>query len=298
MHIPDSMLQGAVCPASAGLGLLGMAVAAAVAIKSDEKPDPVRFAGVATLIFAAQMVNYPIIGGVSGHLLGAVLAAILLGPAFAVLAMGLVLAVQALLFADGGLLALGANLLNMALPAVAIGAPLHALLKRTTRPALQQALLVVVGGWLATMMAALTASIQVAAGGSVSFLEVSGVLLGHHAWIGLGEGLMSAVLYLALARQPEGSPHRERSLALAAVALLLAPWAASVPDALEATSVRFGLPFTNSLHFAPLADYAVPALSQGQLSTLVAGASGALLTFALARIMASPLQRPIASGRR
>lgn len=289
MHIPDSMLQGAVCPVTAGLGLLGVAAAAVAAAKSEDKPKATRFAGVTTLIFAAQMVNFPITGGTSGHLIGAVLAAALLGPSFAVLAMSLVLAVQALAFADGGLLAYGANLLNMGLLAVAVGAPLHTLLQRRSLTAPRRALLLAGSGWLAVMLAALATSIELAVCGEATFTTVAGAMLGNHAWIGLGEGLLSAALYLALAPQT-GRVLNDRSLALATAALLLSPWASSLPDGLEAAAEHLGLLSEGSTLFALLADYSLPALGQPQLGTLLAGACGALLTFGLARLLAASLR--------
>ena len=144
MHIPDSMLQGAVCPVTLALGAAGVTVAATFAVRSANKPSAARFAGVAALIFAGQMMNFAIPGGTSGHLLGGVLAAALLGTPFGVLAMTLVLAVQALLFGDGGLLALGANVVNMALLGVGIGG----LLRRPQLGQIGQAALLAAGGWL------------------------------------------------------------------------------------------------------------------------------------------------------
>lgn len=297
MHIPDSMLHGAVCPVTAGLGLLGVTAAAVAAAKSENKPNVARFAGVTALIFAGQMVNFPIVGGISGHLLGGVLAAALLGPSFAVLAMGLVLAVQALLFADGGVFAFGANLLNMGLLAVVVGAPLHALLQRRGLSASRKTLLVAGGGWLAVMLAALAASVELAAGGGPAFVKVAGAMLGSHAWIGLGEGLLSATLYLALAPRWQKATNRTttiRPLALAGAALLLSPWASRLPDGLEATAARLGL-LSDTPLFAPLADYRLPALGQTQLSMILAGACGALLTFGLAQLLATYLQAQTAA---
>lgn len=296
MHIPDSMLQGTVCPVTAGLGLLGVTAAAVVAAKSKHKPSATRFAGVATLIFTAQMVNFPIVGGTSGHLLGAVLAATLLGPSFAVLAMSLVLAVQAMIFGDGGLLALGANLLNMGLLAVAVGGPLHALLQRRSLTPIRRALLVAGSGWLAVMLAALAASVELTTGSEAVFATVASAMLGNHAWIGLGEGLLSAALYLALAPHAK-SAYPDRTLALAATALLLSPWASRLPDGLEQAATRLGLLTEGTPLLAPLAGYTLPAIGQSQLSMILAGACGALLTFGLARLLALCLQQPNAAAR-
>ena len=115
MHIPDGFLNIATVAATsaASAGGIGFALRQARE-KLAEKHVPLM--GImAAFIFAAQMLNFPIIGGTSGHLIGAVLAAILLGPWAAVLIMTCVLIAQSLIFQDGGLLALGANILNMAI---------------------------------------------------------------------------------------------------------------------------------------------------------------------------------------
>jgi cobalt/nickel transport system permease protein len=132
MHIPDSMLQGAICPWTAVACTVGLAGAAWAcrAAKENAKPTPLLFGGVTALVFAAQMVNYPLAGGVSGHLLGGVLAASLLGTPFAVMAMALVVGLQAMLFGDGGMTVLGANLLNMAVLGAGGGGLLRELLVR------------------------------------------------------------------------------------------------------------------------------------------------------------------------
>lgn len=297
MHIPDSMLNGAVCPVTAGLGLLGVTAAAVAAAKNENKPNVARFAGVTTLIFAGQMVNFPIGGGISGHLLGGVLATALLGPSFAVLAMGLVLTVQALLFADGGVFAFGANLLNMGLLAVVVGAPLHALLQRRSLSAPRKALLMAGGGWLAVMLATLAASVELAAGGGPAVVKLTAAMLSSHAWIGLGEGLLSAALYLALAPRLQKATNRTaavRPLALAGAALLLSPWASRLPDGLEASAARLGL-LSDTPLFAPLGGYQLPAFGQSQISMILAGACGVLLTFGLARLLATYLQAQTAA---
>ena len=115
MHIPSTMLNGAVCPVTLAVSAVGVAVAVLVAKKNDNRPSPARFAAVTALIFALQMLNYPVQNGTSGHLVGAMLGVGLLGIPFAVLSMSIVLAIQAFFFGDGGINALGANILNMAL---------------------------------------------------------------------------------------------------------------------------------------------------------------------------------------
>ena len=105
MHIPQNLLDGTLCSVTAVVSGLCLAGAALAAYRSAEKPHPLRFAAVSAFLFAAQMMNFPISGGTSGHLLGGVLASALLGVPFGVLALALVVAIQALVFADGGLTA-------------------------------------------------------------------------------------------------------------------------------------------------------------------------------------------------
>jgi len=121
MHIPQNLLNGSICPITATLSVLCLTGAAWAAYRSGKKPDALRFAAVSAFIFAAQMMNFPISGGTSGHLLGGVLASALLGAPFGILALALVVAVQAVVFADGGLNVLGANVFNMAILGAGLG---------------------------------------------------------------------------------------------------------------------------------------------------------------------------------
>lgn len=285
MHIPDSMLHGAVCPVTLALGAAGLTVAVATAARSSEKPGAARFAGVAALLFAGQMMNFAIPGGTSGHLLGGVLAAALLGTPFGVLAMTLVLAVQALLFGDGGLLAFGANVVNMALVGVGIGGLLrHSQLGRTG-----QASLLAAGGWLSVMAAAFAASIELSAGTGLSFSSVTAAMLGNHLWIGLGEGIITAAAWL-LFKDCHGRRALLAPLLLACVtALCLSPLASSLPDGLEQAATQLHLLAVEGGHWlAPLADYRVPGLSSEALSTGLAGLLGTLATFAGAWLLRRP----------
>lgn len=285
MHIPDSMLQGAICPATLALGAAGLTTAVVAAVRSTAKPNATRFAGVAALIFAGQMMNFAIPGGTSGHLLGGVLAAALLGVPFGVLAMTLVLGVQAVLFGDGGMLALGANVINMALIGVGIGG----LLRRVKLGQNGQAALLVAGGWLSVMVASLAASAELAFSSSHSFTTIATAMLGSHAWIGLGEGIITAAAWLALAPALKEGKGRQAMLAplliACGAALLLSPFASSLPDGLEKAADQLQLLTNASSWLAPLADYRLPGLPSVALSTGLAGLLGTLATFAAAWVL-------------
>lgn len=192
MHIPDGFLSPEVAAATAGVA--GVAVVCAVRRSNgtlDERRVPML--GVtAAFVFAAQMLNFPIAGGTSGHFLGAALAAILLGPWLACVVLAVVLVVQAFVFADGGVTALGANVLNMG---VVGGLGVGALMLMASRalPATRNALLVVaaVGSWLAVMAGAAACSVELAVSGTVPLTTVLPAMLGVHALIGVGEAVVT-----------------------------------------------------------------------------------------------------------
>ena len=284
MHIPDPMLQGAICPVTLALGAAGLTAAATAAVRSVDKPSAARFAGVAALIFAGQMMNFAIPGGTSGHLIGGVLAAALLGTPFGVLAMALVLAVQALLFGDGGLIAFGANFVNMALIGVGIGG----LLRRPRLGRAGQAALLAAGGWLSVMAAALAASVELTVGSDLFFSRVCAAMLGNHAWIGLGEGIITAAAWLALKDANRRQAVLAPLLIACVTALFLSPLASSLPDGLEQAAAQLQLLAHGGSWMAPLADYQVPGLSSEALSTGLAGLLGTLVTFAAAWLLRRP----------
>src|SRR5512147_218372 len=130
MHIPDGFLDAKTALATGALAAAGLGLALRDARRS-LPPRKVPLMGLsAAFIFAAQMLNFPVAGGTSGHLVGAVLASVLLGPSAAIVVMTAVLLIQCLLFADGGLLALGANLFNMAIVAVLGGHAVYRAVRR------------------------------------------------------------------------------------------------------------------------------------------------------------------------
>ena len=130
MHIPDGFIDIPTSAAFAGVSALAVGACLKGAAKSlDEKTAPL--AGLtATFIFAVQMLNFPVAAGTSGHLFGSVLAAVLVGPYVATLALSVVLLLQALLFADGGLTAAGLNVFNLSLVGVWVGYGIFLLVKK------------------------------------------------------------------------------------------------------------------------------------------------------------------------
>jgi cobalt/nickel transport system permease protein len=158
----------------------------------DERSVPL-LGVMAAFIFAAQMFNFAVIGGTSGHLLGGVLAAVLLGPWAGTLVMACVVAVQALLFQDGGLLVMGANIFNMGVIGTLGGFALYRVLvsllgseRRGRIPAAAMA------AWVAVVAGAAAMAVQLAVSGFIALEVTLPVMLGVHALIGIGEAIITA----------------------------------------------------------------------------------------------------------
>ncbi|MDQ3102753.1 MAG: energy-coupling factor ABC transporter permease [Actinomycetota bacterium] len=205
LHIPDGFLSGGVAAAAAVLAAAAVALALRVAGKELDEDRVPMLGLLAAFIFAVQMLNFPVAGGTSGHLLGATLAAVLLGPWLACLVMSVVITVQAFAFADGGITALGANVINMGV----IGALLAGLVLgwalRSFAPN-QTAFLGMVGvtAWLAVMLGATATSFQLAISGTVPLDTVLPAMLGVHALIGIGEAVITvAAISAVLATRPD-----------------------------------------------------------------------------------------------
>ena len=205
MHIPDGFISTPV--AAAGIAVAAGSVAYAVKAtnkKMGEKQIPLM--GVlAAFIFAAQMLNFPIAGGTSGHLIGAALAAIFLGPWAGVLIMTCVLAVQCLVFQDGGLFALGVNIFNMGI--VASFASYYVYRGIAALFGKRRQGILVGGGlaaWFSVVIASLFCAFELGLSGAVPLRVALPAMAGVHALIGIGEGLITAaVLSLVLATRAD-----------------------------------------------------------------------------------------------
>ena len=203
LHLSDGIVDAPTSIAYAAVAAVGLAVAAGRARADlDERTAPM--AGlVAAFVFAVQMVNFPVLPGVSGHVLGGALAAILVGPWVGALCVGIVLVVQAVLFADGGLSALGANITNMALVGIAAGYGAAVLLRRVAaRRGVGLVAVAFVAALVSSVAAAGSFVVQYAIGGDagVPLGSVAVALLGVHVLIGIGEGVFTALTVSAVAR--------------------------------------------------------------------------------------------------
>jgi len=201
VHIPDGFIDIPVSIAAGAVAVAGVAICIRGARRSlDERIAPL--AGLtAAFIFAVQMLNFPVAAGTSGHLLGGALAAILVGPYVGALAVTTVLLVQSLLFADGGLSALGLNVINMALVTAVVGwLVFRALVRVLPRGRASIMAAAAVAAFSSVPAAALAFTAEYALGGTASFSfgQVLIAMTGVHVLIGIGEAVITALTVGAL----------------------------------------------------------------------------------------------------
>jgi cobalt/nickel transport system permease protein len=305
MHIPDGFLDARTCAATFCIAGAGLAWASQTSASRHEDRTVPLLGIMSAFVFAGQMVNFPVASGTSGHLLGATLTGIVLGPAAATLSIATVVLVQCLLFQDGGVTALGANLLNMAVASPWVGWACYRLVRRLLPGS--RTVAIACAAWTSVMAAAVLCSLELASAGTVPFEVVAPTMLLTHAVIGVGEALITcAVASFALrirpdlAFEPEIAPSRMPlgrafiawSAAGVGLILLLAPWASSAPDGLEFAADRLG--FASREHPllpSPVPDYTVAGLESEAASTLVAGVLGTLVCLGIAVAIARWWQR-------
>jgi cobalt/nickel transport system permease protein len=301
LHIPDGFL-------SAPVAILAWIVTIAfivVAIRRssrtfDERLVPLM--GVlAAFIFAAQAFNFPVAGGTSGHFLGGALAAILLGPWPALLVMTAVIGLQGLIFQDGGLLAMGANIFVMGIVTVWTGYFIYQGLQRFNR--------YVAGftaGWLSVVMAAVVTAFLLALSGTSSLGVVLTAMAGVHMLIGIGEGLITvgalALVRAALpgmfgeqvtGRKSDATTIIAGGVMLALVVGIVAVFFASPsPDGLERVAEDTGfLETAQAAPFEIIPDYVVPGVANETVAGVIAVVLGTLLLFAVGYGIARALRR-------
>jgi cobalt/nickel transport system permease protein len=288
LHIPDGFLNVVVSVIFWILTVITLGFAISKTNKSlGEKQIPLM--GImAAFIFAAQMINFPVAGGTSGHLLGGALAAIVLGPWAGMLVMTAVIAVQALLFQDGGLLVMGANIFNMGLVTAAIGYGLYRSVMGQSKTV--KLGVVAVAAWLSVMAGALLTALQLWLSGTSQLQIVIPAMLGVHALIGIGEAMITvfALAFIFQTRPDllgEGSESAQGSRnwvwvggIIALLVVLISPFASADPDGLERVAEDLG--FISAGQDAPysiIPDYTVPFLGETALSTILAGVVGIIV---------------------
>jgi cobalt/nickel transport system permease protein len=312
MHIPDGFLDAKTVLVTGALSVAGVGLALRQ-LRRELPRRRVPLLGLsAAFLFAAQMVNFPVAGGTSGHLLGGVLVAALLGPAAGVVVLTAVLLVQCFLFADGGVTALGANVFNMGLVATVGGWAIYRAVSRCLPGVRGQVAAVAFAGWCSTVLASLACAGELGWSGTAPWSVTVTAMAGVHMLIGLGEGAISALVFLAIVRaRPELAAEANQSAGRSRVgsvvgfgmvvslglAMFVAPFACPWPDGLEKVATKLGFEHRGgAVLWAPLADYAVLGCKSPMVATAVAGAVGALVVFGLALLLSRVLVPRAAGG--
>lgn len=295
MHIPDGFLSVLV---SIVFWFISVLILLKALRKTNEtlSEHQVPLMGVlAAAIFAGQMLNFTVIGGTSGHLLGAALATILLGPWPAIVVMTSVVSIQALIFQDGGLIVLGANIFNMAIIGVFVSYSIFSLTKKLLR---NRKWGITVSGFLAAwgsiFIASLSCAIQLTISGTSPANIVIPAMAGIHILIGIGEGLITAgaLIFISAARrdllvvESRGSLNNNGILiggSLIAIFLaIISPLASSNPDGLEWVAEKSGfLSYAKNAFYNIIPDYTFPGIDDPSVVTIVAGILGVVIVFAV-----------------
>lgn len=300
LHIPDGFLS----PIVAGIGWLLALIVVSIALRQTRQQlgeRQVPMMGIlAAFIFAAQAINFPVAAGTSGHLLGGALAAIVMGPWAATLIMTAVVSVQAFIFQDGGLLALGWNILNMGVLTAFAGYFIYQWLRGKIGPSpAARVVASFAAAWVSMEVGAMATAVELAVSNTSPLSIALPAMVGVHALIGVGEGLITsgAVRILQVSR-PEvfeagesapgkmGATFIVSGLFLAIILAAFSPLASPSPDGLEYVAEQgdfLSRALDPSISILP--DYTVPFITHPAATTILAVMLGTLLVFALALII-------------
>ncbi len=327
MHIPDGFvslpINGATAVASAAAA--GLSLWRLKRKLGDNRSAVPLLATTGAFVFAAQMLNFPIGGGTSGHFLGAVAAAALLGPWSACVVMALVLTIQGLLFADGGISALGSNVFNMGV----IGGMVGYVIMRAVRSVLPSGrggylASAAVASWASVVLASSACALELAASGTSPLGVVLPAMAGTHAVIGIGEAIVAATVLAAVSTaRPDIVPKWARlrdeggrltrmplgvwaltgaGLGLAVVlAVLGSPFASKAPDGLEKVADQKGFAQARSQGKAVwtkalFPDYRPKGAEPEKVSTSLGGALGTVAVFVVGLVAIKLVVRSVGGG--
>jgi len=293
MHVPDGFMNVTMSAATGiiSFGTLWAYIRSAKDLIADKF---IALTGMmSALIFVLQMINFPIAAGTSGHLLGGALAVIVLGPRLGLICLSVVVIIQSLLFADGGLSALGVNVLNMAIVTSATSwFVVKYWIKFIGKNKTSIVSVSVLAGILSVVFSSIAFTIQYAIGGTIS-IPVGTVLLAMvttHFIIGFGEGIITALIVTLLIRvRPDLIYAYERSdenttkvsfyglfIILILLLSLITPFASSSPDGLESVAEEFGFTQTDGVVLL-LDDYGISAVNNDFISTVLSALLGVIV---------------------
>jgi len=301
MHVPDGFINA---PVSIGTGVISFATLWAYvrSAKSLVADKLIALTGMmSALIFVLQMINFPIAAGTSGHLLGGALAVIVLGPNLGIICISIVVVIQSLLFADGGLSALGVNVLNMAIITSLVGWVTISSWKKLFGEANISIISgSIVAGILSVVFSSIAFVFEYALGGTVS-VPLGSVLIAmvsSHLLIGLGEGVITALIVSLLLRvrsdliyiKTNTDKKNSKSsfyglfIFLLLCLTLITPYASSSPDGLESVAGDFGFSEGSGIVLL-LDDYGISGLNNDFLSTALSAVLGVVVVIGVSNIV-------------
>ena len=290
MHVPDGFMNVTMSAATGviSFGTLWAYIRSAKDLIADKF---IALTGMmSALIFVLQMINFPVAAGTSGHLLGGALAVIVLGPRLGLICLSVVVIIQSLLFADGGLSALGVNVLNMAIVTTTTSwFIVKYWIKFIGKNKTSIVTVSVLAGILSVVFSSIAFTIQYAIGGTIS-IPVGTVLIAMvttHLIIGLGEGIITALIITLLMRvRPDLVYAFDRNdknttrvsfyglfIILILLLSLVTPFASSSPDGLESVAEEFGFTQTDGIVLL-LDDYGISAINNNFVSTVLSALLG------------------------
>ena len=290
MHVPDGFINASVSAATGviSFGPLWAYIRSASSLIADKF---IALTGMMTaLIFVLQMINFPVAAGTSGHLLGGALAVIVLGPRLGLICLSVVVIIQSLLFADGGLSALGINVMNMAIvTSVTAWVVVKYWIKFIGKTSSSLIIVSVLSGIVSVVFSSIAFMVQYILGGTIS-IPVGTVLIAMisvHFLIGLGEGVITALIVgllirvrpdLIYAYDREDKNTRAVSfyglfIMLILLLSLITPFASSSPDGLESVAEEFGFQETDGIVLL-LEDYGISTINNNFVSTFLSALLG------------------------
>ena len=300
MHVPDGFINAPVSAAS-GLISLGTIWAYIRNAKNLVADRLIALTGMmSALIFVLQMINFPIAAGTSGHLLGGSLAVVVLGPSLGIICISIVVVIQSLLFADGGLSALGVNLLNMAVVTSLIGwitiSTWKKLFGETYSSTISGSF---IAGLLSVVFSSIAFVLEYSLGGTVA-VPLGSVLIAmvsSHLLIGIGEGIITALIVSLLLKVRSDLVYVNKNtdksnkvtsfyglfILLILVLTLITPYASSSPDGLESVAESFGFNEDTGVVLF-LEDYGIENINNNFLSTVLSAVLGIVVIVGLFNI--------------
>jgi cobalt/nickel transport system permease protein len=307
MHIPDGFLSPDVCAATGAVAAVAVGVSI-YKLREELADRVVPMTGMmAAMIFAGQMVNFQlVVVPVSGHLIGGVLAGLILGPWAGCLALTMVLIVQRFLFSDGGLFSLGANILHMAVIGSIGGYAVASIVRRFFRNSRVGTIVgAVIASWVTVVAAAALICVEFGLSHSTEnfkFGNLFAPMVAIHSLIGVGEALITGtVVAYVLAQRPDliltAAAEARRGLisgvgrvtaagivAALCVGAFVAPFTSQLPDGLEAVAEKLGFSDLGKSAWSVFSDYKnlLPTENWQSLSVSLAGVVGTLSVFLLA----------------